>query len=304
MGPGAGPGEPVPGGGVAAPVGQTVGEAVRSRRLALGLTLEEVGRRAGCAKSYLSTIEGGKRGKEPSEAVLRRLESALGLRGESLVELAAWERAPAGLKRELSRLAGQRVVAERLSAILGRSRVDAQGRPQGGLDEAYKAGEVQALLAALGGGSRERGVEAAPVRALLPREVPVINSVAAGYPREFTDLGYPARVADSYVRCPDLDDPDAFAARVVGDSMSPQYVEGDIVIFSPAAAVKAGSDCLARLEPDHETTFKRVFFDVGPGGEELIRLQPLNPAYAARVLPREEVAGLYAAVTVMRKVGG
>ena len=65
----------------------------------------------------------------------------------------------------------------------------------------------------------------------LALEVPLINKVAAGYPREFTDLAYPARVADEYVRCPDLDDPDAFAARVVGDSMQPNYAEGDIVIF-------------------------------------------------------------------------
>lgn len=137
----------------------------------------------------------------------------------------------------------------------------------------------------------------------LPVEVPVINRVAAGYPREFTDLGYPARVADEYVRCPDLCDPDAFAARVVGDLMHPSYLEGDIVIFSPARAVTSGMDCFARLEPDHETTFKRVFFERGARGEERIRLQPLNAAYPARVVDREQVAGLYAAVGFQRAVG-
>ena len=65
--------------------------------------------------------------------------------------------------------------------------------------------------------------------------VPVINRVSAGYPRDFTDLGYPPRVADDYVSCPDVSDRDAFAARVHGDSMVPKYREGDIVIFSPAA---------------------------------------------------------------------
>jgi len=45
-----------------------------------------------------------------------------------------------------------------------------------------------------------------------------------------------------------------------------------------------------------------VFFERGEQGQELIRLQPLNMAYPPRVLPREQVAGLYAAVSVMRMV--
>ncbi|MBC7771596.1 MAG: S24 family peptidase [Pyrinomonadaceae bacterium] len=137
---------------------------------------------------------------------------------------------------------------------------------------------------------------------MLPLEIPLINSVAAGYPKEFSDMGYPTRVADEYVRAPDIHDSDAFAARVVGDSMSPEYREGDIVIFSPARPVKAGMDCFVRLERDQETTFKRVYFEPGEGGEAngKIRLQPLNPAYAPQVMARELVAGLYAAVSVMR----
>jgi SOS-response transcriptional repressor LexA len=56
-----------------------------------------------------------------------------------------------------------------------------------------------------------------------------------------------------------------------------------------------------RLERDAETTFKRVYFE-GKGKSQLIRLQPLNSAYPPRVVKREEVAGLYAAVYVMRKI--
>ena len=53
--------------------------------------------------------------------------------------------------------------------------------------------------------------------------MPVINRISAGYPRDFTDLAYPARVADDYVGCPDVRDKDAFGARVHGDSMTPKY---------------------------------------------------------------------------------
>ena len=138
----------------------------------------------------------------------------------------------------------------------------------------------------------------------LPREVPVINRVKAGYPTEFTDLGYPARVADEYVRVPDLEDADAFGARVVGDSMEPDYREGDVVVFSPKAAVSSGSDCFVRLEPDQESTFKRVYFEQDPNGRELIRLQPLNNSYPPVVVPRERVAGLYSGVSVVRSLMG
>ena len=104
------------------------------------------------------------------------------------------------------------------------------------------------------------------------------------------------------MRCPDLHDADAFAARVVGDSMEPDYREGDIVVFSPSRDVASGSDCFVRFEPDAETTFKRVFFEVGAGGAELIRIQPLNPRYPARTVPREVVAVLYREVQLMRAV--
>lgn len=263
---------------------ESAGGLVRAERRRAGLTLAELAGRVGCAPSYLSEIE---RGLKPApDALLARLESALGLAAQSLVRRAQWERTPSTVKRDVAALTGGRVLTRKLRDVLGRE----------GLSAAEQVRELRRLVGA-------EGVSAAPLADLLPLEVPVINSVAAGYPAGFTDLGYPARVADSYLRCPDLDDPDAFAARVVGDSMEPTYREGDIVVFSPAAVLRSGMDCFARLEPDDESTFKRVFFDAGEDGRELIRLQPLNPAYPPRVLDRERVAGLYAAVSVMRRVG-
>ena len=89
-----------------------------------------------------------------------------------------------------------------------------------------------------------------------------------------------------------VDDAQAFAARVVGDSMLPEYAEGDIVVFSPAAEVTDGCDCFVRIEPDHETTFKRVFFD----DDGQVRLQPLNPRFAPQLFDRLHIAGMYRAV--------
>jgi phage repressor protein C with HTH and peptisase S24 domain len=130
------------------------------------------------------------------------------------------------------------------------------------------------------------------------RLVPVINKVAAGYPGDFNDLDYPVGVADDYVRCPDLHDPNSFAVRVVGDSMEPKFSEGDIVIFSPVAEVHNGDDCFVRFATPHETTFKRVFFEP----DNQIRLQPRNEKYSPIVIDGKRINGLYRAVIKYEKL--
>ncbi|CAN5759514.1 hypothetical protein BH11PLA1_BH11PLA1_21550 [soil metagenome] len=332
----------------------TLGALIRRARGRAGITLEEAARRVGCAKSHLSMIENNPRGAGASREVLVRLEEVLGMGRGELVRAAHWYGAPGEVKGEVARWKAAQRAAREIAKLGG----------VGGLDQAFKSGRLNGLIDELdptgerrGAGSDEksggekagevkrkrdgagepghhggRGAERGVMPIALPVEVPVINSVAAGYPTEFTDLGYPARVADSYIRTPDLCDADAFAARVVGDSMLPEYREGDVVIFSPLRGVKSGMDCFVRLEPDQETTFKRVFFEDeggaafeensgtvrGAGAEGAleiggaaaraqaakvwIRLQPLNPKYGARRVAREGVAGLYAAVSVMRRI--
>ncbi|GJM19229.1 MAG: hypothetical protein DHS20C14_14420 [Phycisphaeraceae bacterium] len=262
-----------------------LGLMVRERRAALGMSLTLLAERVGCAKSYLSAIENGRRGP-PGDELLRRLERALGLTSGELERVARWQRTPEPVRRDFANLhEGQRAV-DALTSLVGRD----------GLDAAYRSGELGRVIEQL------RPAEERPLEAALPNEVPVINSVTAGYPHDFTDMGYPARVADEYVRCPDLHDPDAFAARVVGDSMEPDYRQGDIVVFSPIRDAASGTDCFVRLEPDHESTFKRVYFETGEDGAELIRIQPINNRYPPRVVPREQVAGLYRAVSLQRSV--
>lgn len=268
------------------------GSLVREARLRVGLTQEALASRVGCAKSYLSVIEAGHR-PPPSDDVVRRLEAALSLPDGVLRRRADLGRALlAGgepLREELSRVQEGDSVLRRLRAAL---RSDA---PSGAKVEAMRS-----IVAAAGGGGGGGGKpEAAPIP--LNFEVPLINKVAAGYPSDFTDLSYPARIADEYVRAPDLSDPDAFAARVCGDSMLPEYGAGDVVIFSPAMPVRSGMDCFVRIEPDHQATFKRIYFDEDAGGT-LVRLQPLNPAYPATRYPRDQVAGLYAAVSVFKRI--
>src|SRR4051812_1812405 len=78
-------------------------------------------------------------------------------------------------------------------------------------------------------------------------------------------------VADSYVAAPDLAEAPvaaAFAVKVSGDSMMPEYGEGEILIVGPGEA-KDGDDCIVRLDEQENfaTTFKRVTFEREGNGE-------------------------------------
>ena len=208
-------------------------------------------------------------------------------------------RGPAGGGKNLDRLFRSGALARKVNQLLDDPPPAPLPRPPGDAPKADRPGKAPSegsadpgaslAQAALVGEEDRRRARRALAR---PQRVPLINKVAAGYPTGFTDLDYPARVADEYVFAANLDDPDAFAAAVVGESMLTDYREGDIVIFSPLAATQDGCDCFVRLEPDHECTFKRIYFE--DGGR--IRLQPLNPRFASRIVDREEVAGLYRAV--------
>lgn len=271
---------------------ETLGAKLRKQRRRLGLTLDELAGRTGISKPYLSLIETGRVPNPPSDEKLRRLEQTLGFGSNELVTQAHLQRTPRDVRAMLHKL-----LAENAKSAGEKSKEAVAPQPKPGvggainLDDAYLSG-VLAELVEKNAGNVER---------VATNTVPVINRVSAGYPKDFTDLSYPPRVADDYIGVPELTDQDAFAARVHGDSMTPKYGEGDIVIFSPAAHPKNGDDCFVRFE-DGQTTFKRVFFESDEAGESVIRLQPRNEKYRPQVVKREEVAGLYKAVYRYQRV--
>lgn len=372
---------------------EPLGTQLRRQRRRLALSLDDVSRLTGISKPYLSLVETNK-ARPPSDEKIRRLEATLKFPAGALLVHAHLARTPDDVRQMLQRLLagnppgaalpmplpplapqnhdnpgeaspnepsvsvsspGASPPSARHSRPLtspahpaAPSRTPRTDRIGIDLDAAYFSGALQSLAEERGGNITRIGV----------RQTPLINKVSAGYPRDFTDLDYPARVADEYVptpdparesepdagphsgarsgrdRRPDTGDPHLFAARVNGSSMSPRYLDGDVVIFSPAVDPKSGDDCFVRLDTG-QTTFKRVFFDpplappsppsppsVPPGredqartptpsadpadpgdaGETQVRLVPLNPAYRTRTYPARRVAGVYKAVWVVRPV--
>ena len=80
--------------------------------------------------------------------------------------------------------------------------------------------------------------------------------------------------------------------------MEPKFYEGNIVVFSPGADVHNGDDCFVRFTDPHETTFKRVFFEI----EDKIRLQPRNEKYSPVVVDGKRINGMYRAVIKYEKL--
>lgn len=283
-----------------------ISQIVRQRRTLLGFSLAQLAEAVGCSKAYLSAVENDKLDNPPRRHVLERLERALGITDGQLIRLAEWRRTPASVRAQVQQVAAD---WRSMAAWLKRaSHTPVSERPGRDLDALYRSGQLQRRIE-----QSAANVQAMPGLSVC-YQVPLINKIAAGYPTEFTDLDYPARVADEYLSCPDLSDPQAFAARVVGSSMEPTYHEGDIIVFSPAKPARTGTDCFVRLLPDHHTTFKRVHFQLGPSLDDAaaadddhepthVRLQPLNPAFQPQVLPIDQVAGLYPAVMRMQKIG-
>lgn len=257
----------------------SLGQIIRKRREELNLTLDEVSSRIGFSKPYLSTIETGKVNNPPGDQLIRKLERTLKFKSGLLLHIAHMEGLPSDIRKKyesteaenqkwrqfVKKLMSKKPDKRRLNALLRKSELNTEkGLP---------------LLAA-------------------GRMVPVINKVSAGYPSDFNDLDYPVGIADDYVRCPDLHDPNAFAVRVVGDSMEPRFYEGDIVVFSPAAEIHSGDDCFVRFEMPHETSFKRAFFEP----DDKIRLQPRNEKYPPIIVDGKRINGLYRAVIKYEKL--
>jgi repressor LexA len=265
---------------------EAMGPKIRKHRRRLGLTLDELAGRTNISKPYLSLIETGRVPNPPSDEKLRRLEQTLGFPAGELVTQAHLHRTPKDVRAMLAKLMG-----DRASGLVARGpEGDVNGpsprtRDPINLDDAYLSGVLQELV------DRSSG----NVEQIATNAIPLINRVSAGYPKDFTDLAYPARVADEYLGCPDVRDADAFATRVHGDSMMPKYRDGDIVIFSPAASPRNGDDCFIRFEDGH-TTFKRVFFENDESNQPVLRLQPRNEKYRPQVIASEKVSGLYKAV--------
>lgn len=107
--------------------------------------------------------------------------------------------------------------------------------------------------------------------------VPVVAEVAAGFDKmPLSNFEYEKfSVPRSYVRG---HEDDCFMIVVKGDSMYPLYIDGDHVLSRRSSALDYSGQ-VGIVQDGEAATIKKVEF-----GKEWIRLVPVNPAYAPRMI--------------------
>jgi phage repressor protein C with HTH and peptisase S24 domain len=76
--------------------------------------------------------------------------------------------------------------------------------------------------------------------------IPLIGLTQAGAGGFFDDGGFPVGHGWDQIRFPKVDDENAYALEVTGDSMQPLYRNGDLLIVSPNSAARKGDRVVVR----------------------------------------------------------
>lgn len=110
------------------------------------------------------------------------------------------------------------------------------------------------------------------------RRVPLISSVQAGLMTEAVNP-FPPGVAFEYLLTDLQLSEHAFALEIEGQSMEPEFKEGDRIIVDPALQPQPGDFVVAKNGRE-EATFKKYRpRGIGQGGREVFELVPLNDDY-------------------------
>lgn len=119
---------------------------------------------------------------------------------------------------------------------------------------------------------RDDNVEPASMGKLI--DIPLLSWVQAGEMTGYDDrYPYPG-CSDEYIST-DIKGEHLFALRVKGESMSPKFLEGDIVIVNPDAQVNSGDFIVVKDMINQETMLKQL----KKYSNNLMILHPLNPSY-------------------------
>lgn len=116
------------------------------------------------------------------------------------------------------------------------------------------------------------------------RPVPLIGFAEAGGGGYFDDAGFPVGSGWDEVSIPGVDDENAYALEVSGNSMEPLYRKGDILLLSPNAKVRAGDRVVIKTRSG-EVLAK----ELKKRTTKAVELRSLNPAHKDRVLPAGDV---------------
>lgn len=281
----------------------SIAENIRRLREAHHLTQRELGEIAGVSDKAVSTWELGV--KEPRMGAVARIAAHFGIPKSAVLDdplpaagfatalerlCTAWGRTPERVERDLALPHGRLLQLRRGQVVPTDQELDLFARyfraPRAVLLGEIVLPEVS-NVAPLPAGYYTPTLRDDSGDNLLPmpprRRVPVLGRVPAGIPLEAVsevveELELDATLAgDGY---------DYFGLLVTGDSMYPEYRDGDVVVLRVQATAETGDDVVAYIGGS-DATLKRL-----TRTESGIQLRPLNPEYPVRSFTRQEVLSL------------
>ncbi|WP_036385237.1 LexA family protein [Microvirgula aerodenitrificans] len=121
------------------------------------------------------------------------------------------------------------------------------------------------------------------VRGMLP----LISWVQAGSFCDVIDNLAPGD-AEAWYPCPVTHTPNAYVLRVEGESMSPEYRDGEMIFVDPRGGYVHGDDIIVRT-PEGKATFKRL--QVTQDGTFLLAINPAWPERIIRIPDNSQICG-------------
>jgi|SRR5581483_7641971 len=116
------------------------------------------------------------------------------------------------------------------------------------------------------------------------QNVPLIGFAEAGAGGYFDDGGFPVGKGWDEIAFPAVNDENAYALEISGDSMLPAYRKGDVIIVSPAAPTRRGDRVVVKTKKG-EVMVKQLTRKTS----KTIELQSLNANHPDRTLQMSDV---------------
>lgn len=115
---------------------------------------------------------------------------------------------------------------------------------------------------------------------------PVIGEIAAGYdyPAYEDWSGDTVEIPKSYLHGRSRDD--FFVLSVKGDSMYPQYMDGDKVLILKQSTMNRSGEIGAIIYDGDMATLKKIEY---VDGEDWVKLIPINPEYTPKTIRNEDL---------------
>lgn len=116
------------------------------------------------------------------------------------------------------------------------------------------------------------------------KSIPLIGFAEAGSGGYFDDGGFPVGKGWDEIAFPQVNDENAYALEISGDSMLPAYRDGDVIMVSPAAPVRRGDRVVVKTK-NGEVMVKELKRKT----TKSIELKSLNTEHRDRTLQMSDV---------------